>query len=56
MKNPIATSDHTLSQFKTHKAIELIQQAGYDAVELWQQNLFHRIKLGQTSLKNKTGT
>ncbi|MFH1668999.1 MAG: sugar phosphate isomerase/epimerase family protein [Candidatus Woesearchaeota archaeon] len=50
LKNKIATSDAVLSLYPIHEAIAILGKTGYDAIELWAQNLDVQLLNKKTSM------
>jgi sugar phosphate isomerase/epimerase len=51
LKNKIATSSHILSLYDIHEAIDILGKAGYDAIEMWAEELDLQLKHKKTSLQ-----
>ena len=50
LRNKIATSSHILSLYAIHEAIDILGNAGYDAIEIWAEELDLQLKHRRTSL------
>lgn len=51
LKNRIATSNHILSAFPIHEAIDLLGNLGYDAIEIWSGELKQELENNRTSME-----
>jgi sugar phosphate isomerase/epimerase len=50
LRNKIATSSHILSLYPIHEAIDILGKVGYDAIEIWAEELDIQMKHKRTSL------
>jgi sugar phosphate isomerase/epimerase len=51
LKNRIATSNHLLSEFPIHEAIDILGNIGYDAIEIWSGELKQELETSHTSIE-----